>query len=48
MRKKVTIWTLIVIVGLVVEGLALYIIRVKEPFVGPFRDEPAAHALYEK
>ena len=48
MRKKVTIWTIIVVAGLAIEGLALYIINAKEPFVGPFRDEPAAHALYEK
>lgn len=48
MRKKVTIWVMVVITGLTVEGLALYIIVAKEPFVGPFRDEPPAHALYEK
>lgn len=48
MRKKVTIWTIIIVVGLVIEGLALYIIRAKEPFVGPFKDDPAARALYEK
>jgi outer membrane lipoprotein-sorting protein len=48
MRKKVTIWIIIVVVGLAIEGLALYIIRAKEPFVGPFKDEPAARALYEK
>ena len=41
-------WVVIVVVGVAVEGLALYIINVKEPFVGPFRDEPAARALYEK
>lgn len=48
MRNKVTIWVVIVVVGLVIEGLALYIINVKEPFVRPFRNEPAARALYEK
>ncbi len=48
MKNKVTIWVVIVIVGVAVEGLALYIINVKEPFVGLFKDEPAARALYEK
>jgi len=50
MRNKVTIWIVIVIVivGVAVEGLAIYIINVKEPFVRAFRDEPAARALYEK
>jgi len=48
MKNKVTIWVIIFIAGLTVEGLALYIISAKEPFVGPFRDEPAARALYEK
>jgi outer membrane lipoprotein-sorting protein len=48
MKNKVTIWVVIVIAGVAVEGLALYIINVKEPFVGPFRDEPAARALYEE
>jgi outer membrane lipoprotein-sorting protein len=48
MKNKVTMWVVIVVVGVAVEGLALYIINVKEPFVGPFRDEPAARALYEK
>ncbi len=39
MRKKVTIWTIIVVVVLAIEGLALYIIGIKELFVDsyPFR-----------
>lgn len=48
MRKKVTIWAIIIIAGLAVEGMALYIINTKEPFVGPFRNEQAARALYEQ
>jgi len=48
MRKKVTIWAVVIIAGLAVESLALYIIGVKEPFVGSFRDEPSARALYEE
>jgi uncharacterized protein YpmB len=32
MRKKVTIWTIIVVVVLAIEALALYIIGIKEPF----------------
>ena len=48
MKKKIIIWTIIVFAGLLVEGLALYILVSKEPFLGPFRDEPEARALYEK
>ena len=33
---------------LLVESLALYVLVSKEPFRGPFRDEPKARALYEK
>ncbi len=38
----------ILITGLLVEGVSLYILVSKEPFRGPFRDEPKARALYEK
>jgi len=48
MKKKIIIWTIIVFAGLLVEGMALYILVSKEPFLGPFRDEPEARALYEK
>jgi len=48
MKKKIIIWTIIVFAGLLVEGVALYILISKEPFQGPFRDEPKARALYEK
>ncbi|MFC1603543.1 DUF2092 domain-containing protein [Planctomycetota bacterium] len=48
MKKKIIILTIIVFAGLLVEGMALYILISKEPFQGPFRDEPKARALYEK
>jgi len=48
MKKKIIIWTTIFFAGLLVEGMALYIIISKEPFQGPFQDEPRARALYEK
>jgi outer membrane lipoprotein-sorting protein len=48
MKNKVIMWVAIVVAGVAVEGLALYIINVKEPFVGPFKDEPKARALFEK
>jgi hypothetical protein len=48
MRNKIIVWTVVIFVGLVVEGLAIYILASPEPFVGPFKDEPAARALYEK
>jgi outer membrane lipoprotein-sorting protein len=48
MKKKIIILTVVVFVGLLVEGLALYILIAKEPFLGPFKDEPKARALYEK
>jgi outer membrane lipoprotein-sorting protein len=48
MRKKIIVCTMVVFLGLVVEGLAIYILASPEPFVGPFKNEPAAHALYEK
>jgi len=48
MKKKIIIGTIVVLAGLLVEGLALYVLVSKEPFLGPFRDEPEARALYEK
>ena len=48
MKKKIIIWTTIIVAGLLVEGLSLYILISKEPFQGSFRDEPKARALYEK
>jgi len=48
MKNKIIILTIIVFAGLLVEGMALYILISKEPFQGPFRDEPKARALYEK
>lgn len=48
MKKKIIIWMTVIFAGLLVEGMALYILISKEPFQGPFRDEPKARALYEK
>jgi outer membrane lipoprotein-sorting protein len=48
MKKKIAIWTTIAVVVLMFEGLSLYVLVSKEPFLGPFRDEPEARALYEK
>ena len=48
MKKKTIILTTIVFAVLLVEGLSLYILISKEPFQGPFRDEPRARALDEK
>ena len=48
MKKKIIIWTTIIVAGLLVECVSLYILISKEPFQGPFRDEPEARALYEK
>jgi peroxiredoxin/outer membrane lipoprotein-sorting protein len=48
MKKKIIIWMTIFVAGLLVEGVSLYILISKEPFKGPFRDEPKARALYEK
>jgi len=48
MKKKIIMLTIIVLAGLLVEGMVLYILIAKEPFQGPFRDEPQARALYEK
>ncbi len=48
MKKKIVIWTTIAAAVLAVECLSLYVLVSKEPFLGPFRDEPEARALYEK
>ena len=47
-RKKVIVWTMIIIVCVAVEVVAIYILSSPKPFEGPFKDEPAAHALYDK
>jgi peroxiredoxin len=47
-RKKFIIWATVVIVGVLVEGVALYVLGSNEPFVGKFEDEPEGHALYDK
>ena len=48
MKKKIIIWTTIVVAVLLAEGVSLYILISKAPFRGPFRDEPKARALYAK
>jgi outer membrane lipoprotein-sorting protein len=48
MKKKIILWTTIVVAVLLVEGVSLYILISKAPFRGPFKDEPKARALYEK
>jgi peroxiredoxin/outer membrane lipoprotein-sorting protein len=47
-RKKFIIWATVVIVGVLVEGAAIYVLGSNEPFVGKFKDEPEGHALYDK
>ncbi len=51
MRNKINVWTIITIAALVLEGWALYVVSLSPAYWRSsmiVKDEPAAHALYEK
>ena len=51
MRNKINVWTITTIAALVLEGWALYVFGLSPAHWRSsmiVKDEPAAHALYEK
>jgi outer membrane lipoprotein-sorting protein len=48
MKRKITLWIVIVGFAVIIESVAIYILASNEPFEGPFKDDPKAHALYDK
>ncbi|MHC4244138.1 MAG: LolA family protein [Planctomycetota bacterium] len=51
MRNKINVWTITTIAALVLEGWALYVVSLSPAHWRSsmiVKDEPAAHALYEK
>ncbi len=48
LTPKIILWIVIIGFGVLIEGVAIYILASDEPFEGPFKDEPKAHALYDK